>query len=64
MLIRYDKGDIMEEWKKLVYIGIILIVLAGMFAVLRHEFNIWIILIIIVAVLDIAVGLYRKKIGR
>ncbi|WP_156064474.1 hypothetical protein [Methanobrevibacter sp. YE315] len=54
----------MEEWKKLVYIGAILIILAIMFAILRKEFNIWIIMIIIVAALDIAVGLYRKKLGR
>lgn len=51
----------MEEWKKVVIIGIILLVLALIFAALKG-ISIWTILIIIVAVFDIAVGLYRKKI--
>ena len=51
----------MEEWQKLVLIGVILIILAAVFAIFKGM-NIWIVLIIILAVLDIAVGLYRKKI--
>ncbi|WP_407423167.1 hypothetical protein [Methanobrevibacter sp.] len=51
----------MEEWQKLVIIGVILIILAALFAILKGM-NIWIVVIIILAVLDIAVGLYRKKI--
>ncbi len=53
----------MEEWKKSVLIGVILLILAVAFAALRNEFNIWIILIIILAVVDIIFGLLRKKKG-
>lgn len=52
----------MEEWKKSVLIGVILIILAIAFAILRNEFNIWIILILILAVVDIVFGLLRKKV--
>ena len=52
---------IMEEWKKSVLIGVILIILAIAFAIVRKEVNIWIILIIILAVVDIIFGLMRKK---
>lgn len=50
----------MEEWKKLVYIGVILIILAVAFAVLKKTISIWTILIIAVAILDIGVGILRK----
>ena len=53
----------MEEWKKSVLIGVILLVLAVMFAAARNEVNIWIILIIILAAVDIIFGLLRKKKG-
>lgn len=53
----------MEEWKKSVLIGIILIILAILFAIVRNEINIWIILIIILAVVDIIFGLLRKKVS-
>jgi len=52
---------IMEEWKKSVLIGVILIILAIAFAIVRNEVNIWIILILILAVVDIIFGLMRKK---
>ena len=52
---------IMEEWKKSVLIGVILIILAIAFAIVRNEINIWIILILILAVVDIIFGLMRKK---
>ena len=51
----------MEQWKISILIGFALIILAAIFAMLRKEFNIWIILIIILGVLDIIVGYYRKK---
>ena len=57
-------GDTMEQWKLSILIGVALLILAAIFALLRNEFNIWIILIIILAVLDIIVGLYRKKINK
>lgn len=64
MLIRYEMVKIMEEWKKSVLIGVILIILAIAFAIARKEFNIWIILILILAVVDIIFGLMRKKMNK
>ncbi len=61
MLIKYEQVVLMEEWKQSVLIGAGLIILAIIFAVLRKEFGILIILVIILGVLDIIVGLYRKK---
>lgn len=54
----------MEEWKKSVLIGVILIILAIAFAIVRKEFNIWIILILILAVVDIIFGFMRKKMNK
>ena len=53
----------MEEWKKSVIIGVMLLIFGAIFAVLRKEFNIWIILLILLAVLDIIFGLVRKNKG-
>ena len=64
MLIRFKMVKIMEEWKKSVLIGVILIILAIAFAIARKEFNIWIILILILAVVDIIFGLMRKKMNK
>ena len=50
----------MEEWKKSVLIGATLLILAVIFAIIRKEFNIWIILIILLAVIDIIFGIIRK----
>ena len=50
----------MEEWNKSVLIGAILLILAVIFAILRNEINIWIILIILLAVIDIIFGIVRK----
>lgn len=60
MLIKYNDVINMEEWKKSVLIGAILLILAVIFAILRKEFNIWIILIILLAVIDIIFGILRK----
>ena len=51
----------MEQWKMSVLTGIILLILAVIFAVIRKQISIWIILIIILAVVDIALGAYRKN---
>ena len=61
MLIKYNDVIIMEEWKKSVLIGAILLILAVIFAIIRKEISIWTILIFIIAIADIAMGLYRKK---
>ena len=55
---------IMEEWKKSVLIGVILIILAIAFAIARKEINIWTILILILAVVDIIFGFMRKKMNK
>ena len=51
----------MEQWKLSVLTGVVLAILAIMFAVIRKSISIWIILIIILAIIDIALGLYRKN---
>ena len=51
----------MEQWKMSILIGVALIVLAIIFAILRKGISIWIVLIIILAIIDIALGLVRKN---
>ncbi len=51
----------MEQWKMSILVGVALIVLAAIFAILRKSISIWTILIIILAIIDIALGLYRKN---
>lgn len=51
----------MEEWQKTILVGVILIILAAMLAMFKG-ITVWTVLILLLAVLDIAVGLYRKKI--
>ena len=63
MHTKYNTGEKMEEWKKSIYVGAILIALGAIFAIIRKEITIWTILIFILAIADIAMGLYRKKRG-
>ena len=51
----------MEEWKKSVLTGAILIILALAFSYARKTMDILIALVIILGVADIIFGLYRKK---
>ncbi len=51
----------MEQWKLSVLTGAVLAILAIIFAIIRKSISVWIILIIILAVIDIALGLYRKN---
>ena len=44
-----------------ILVGVGLVILAVIFAIIRKTISIWIILIIILAVIDIALGLYRKN---
>jgi uncharacterized membrane protein len=60
MLIRYN-GDKMEQWKQSVLTGAILIILALLFSYARGGISIWMALVIILGVVDIAFGLYRKN---
>lgn len=55
------KGENMEEWKQSVLIGVTLAILAIIFAIIRKEISIWTVLIIILAIVDIVFGFYRKK---
>ncbi len=51
----------MEQWKMSILIGVALLILAIIFAILRKSISIWTILIIILGIIDIALGLYRKN---
>lgn len=51
----------MEEWKQSVLIGAGLIILALIFGLLRKEFSILIMLVIVLGAVDVIFGLYRKK---
>ena len=61
MLIKYNMVIKMEEWKKSVLTGAILIILALAFSYARKTMDILIALVIILGVADIIFGLYRKK---
>ena len=51
----------MEQWKQSVLIGVALIILALAFSAVRGNLSIWMILVIVLGVVDIAIGLFRKK---
>ncbi len=51
----------MEQWKMSVITGAALIVLALVFSLLRNNLSIWMGIVIALGVIDIIIGLYRKK---
>ena len=51
----------MEQWKQSVITGVFLVILALAFSAARGGISIWMILVIILGVVDIAFGLFRKK---
>ena len=51
----------MEQWKQSILTGIILIILALVFSYARKGISIWMALVIILGVVDILFGLYRKS---
>lgn len=51
----------MEAWKQSIITGAILIILALAFTLARGELSIWMILVIILGIVDILFGLYRKN---
>ena len=55
------KGDLMEVWKISVLTGIGLIVLGIILAMLRRDMIVWMAVVIILGIIDIALGLLRKK---
>ena len=64
MLIKFKNGDIMEQWKMSILTGAALLILAIIFAILRGGPSIWTGLIVVLAVADIALGVYRKKVNK
>ena len=64
MLTKFRNGDIMEQWKMSILTGAALLILAITFAILRGGPSIWTVLIVILAVVDIALGVYRKKVNK
>jgi hypothetical protein len=51
----------MEQWKMSVLTGVALIILGAAFAVIRKHLSIWLIIVIVLGVIDIALGLIRKN---
>jgi uncharacterized membrane protein len=59
MHLKY-RGDKMEQWKLSVLTGVALVILALLFSYVRKGISIWMALVIILGVVDIIFGLYRK----
>ncbi|MBQ2654430.1 MAG: hypothetical protein IJF83_12815 [Methanobrevibacter sp.] len=51
----------MEQWKMSILTGIALIILGIIFIILRGHISIWLAIVIILGIVDIALGLYRKN---
>ena len=51
----------MEQWKMSVLTGIALIILAIVFIIFRGHISIWLAIVIVLGIIDIALGLIRKN---
>ena len=51
----------MEQWKMSILVGIALIILGIIFVILRGHLSIWLAIVIILGIIDIALGLLRKN---
>ena len=51
----------MEQWKMSILTGVALIILGIIFIILRGHVSIWLAIVIILGVVDIALGLFRKN---
>ena len=51
----------MEQWKMSILVGIALIILGTIFIIIRKHISIWLAIVIILGVIDIALGLLRKN---
>ena len=60
MHLKY-RGDKMEQWKLSVLTGVALVILALLFSYVRKGISIWMAIVIILGVVDIIFGLYRKS---
>lgn len=53
----------MEVWKMSILTGIGLIILGIIFVILRGHLSIWLAIVIILGIIDVALGVIRKKYG-
>lgn len=51
----------MEQWKMSIITGIALIILGTIFIIIRGHISIWLAIVIILGIVDIALGLIRKN---
>ena len=51
----------MEQWKMSILTGIALIILGIIFIILRGHISIWLAIVLILGIVDIGLGLYRKN---
>ncbi|WP_405297661.1 hypothetical protein [Methanobrevibacter sp.] len=51
----------MEQWKMSVLTGVALIILALLFSFVKGEISIWMAIVIVLGVIDIIIGIFRKK---
>lgn len=51
----------MEQWKMSILTGVALIVLGIIFMILRGHVSIWLVIVIILGIIDIALGVIRKN---
>lgn len=54
----------MEVWKMSVLMGIALIVLGIAFIIIRGHISIWLAIVVILGIIDVVLGLVRKKYRR
>ncbi|WP_405265660.1 hypothetical protein [Methanobrevibacter sp.] len=51
----------MEQWKMSVLTGVALIILALLFSFVKGGISIWMAIVIVLGVIDIIIGIFRKK---
>ncbi len=51
----------MEQWKMSILTGVALIILGIIFMILRGHISIWLVIVVILGIADIAVGVIRKN---
>ena len=61
MLTKFKKVIKMEQWKMSILTGTALIILGIIFIILKNHISIWLAIVIILGIIDIALGLIRKN---
>ncbi|WP_407412890.1 hypothetical protein [Methanobrevibacter sp.] len=51
----------MEQWKMSILIGVGLIILGTIFIIIRKHVSIWLVIVLVLGIIDIALGLLRKN---